>query len=57
MLCTILFQYQDVILDMVPTQASSNWKLGDTYEIPLVEVAEVINKSMYKHIPQDKTTN
>ena len=47
----VLCKYQDVFPGMLPTHALSNWKLGDLHEIPLMEGAKLVRKSMYRHSP------
>ena len=42
-----LYKYKDVFPGMLPTRAPPNWKLGDIHEIPLIEGAKPIQKSMY----------
>ena len=51
MLRMVLCKYRNVFPGALPTQAPPNQKLGDVHEIPLVEGAEAIQKSMYQHSP------
>ena len=53
LLHTVLNKYFDVFPGKLPTHALPNWKLGDIHEIPLVEGAEPVWKSMYRHSPQE----
>ena len=47
----VLCEYCDVFLVMFPTHGPPNWKLGDIYEIPLVQGAKLVRKSIYRHRP------
>ena len=51
MLRTVLCKYCDIFPGALPTQAPPDRKLGDVHEIPLIEGAEPIWKSMYWHSP------
>ena len=51
LLDTVLYYYHDIILGTLPIQAQPNWKLGDIHEIPLMEGAEPVKKSIYSHSP------
>ena len=53
LLPTVLYKYYDVFPGTLPTQAPPNWNLGDVYEIPLEEGAKPIQKSIYRHSPQE----
>ena len=46
-LCMVLDKYQDVFTSMLPICAPPNQKLGDVQEIPLIEGAKPVRKSMY----------
>ena len=47
----VLYKYCDVFPGTLPTRAPPNQKFGDVHEIPLVEGAVLIRKSMYRHNP------
>ena len=51
LLCMVFCKYQDVFPGILPTQAPPNQNLGDIHDIPLVEGAKPIQKSMYRHSP------
>ena len=46
-----LYKYRDVFPGKLPAWAPPDWKLGDMYEIALVEKAAPTRKSMYRHSP------
>ena len=49
----VLCQYCNIFPGILPTQALFNQKLGDVHKIPLEEGVEPIQKSIYRHSPQE----
>ena len=48
---TVLYKYRGIFPGLMPTRVPPSWELRDIHEIPLVEGAEPVRKSMYRQSP------